>query len=117
MAQKQEYNTSSRTNGGEKHPIGKETELCRSSYLILGILRSANAADRIRGLTVSEICGFERQSKPNTMHKKIKALEYLGLINEGVKSGRAKTYYLTSAGAAELPEKQEKQTIYESEGI
>ena len=86
-------------------------ELCRGSYLILGILRAANAADRVRGLTISEISGFERQSKPNTIHKKIKVLESLGLICEGVKSGRAKTYYLTSSGAAELPE---KQIIYES---
>jgi DNA-binding PadR family transcriptional regulator len=87
-------------------------ELCRCSYLILGILRAANAADRIHGLTISEIRSFERQSKPNTIHKKVKELESSGFISEGVKAGRAKTYYLTSAGAAELPEKQK---IYESE--
>jgi len=60
-------------------------------------------------LTINEIRGFERQSKPNTIHKKIKELEFLGLVSEGVKSGRAKTYYLTGAGAAMLPEKQTKQ--------
>jgi DNA-binding transcriptional regulator GbsR (MarR family) len=113
MAQKPERSMSSQANGDEKQLIGKKTGLCRGSYLILGILRASNAADRIRGLTVSEISGFERQSKPNTMHKKIKALESLELISEGVKSGRAKTYYLTSAGAAELPE---KQMLNESEG-
>jgi len=91
-------------------------ELCRSSYLILGILRAANATDRIRGLTINEIRGFERQSKPNTIHKKIKGLQSLSLISEGVKSGRAKTYYLTSSGAGLLPEKQANQKIYESEG-
>ena len=84
-------------------------ELCRCSYLILGILRAANAADRVHGLSVSEIVGFERQSKPNTIHKKIKELESSGFVCEGVKSGRAKTYYLTTAGAAVLPEKQIKQ--------
>ena len=84
-------------------------ELCRCSYLILGILRAANAADRIRGLTISEICGFEKQSKPNTIHKKLKELKLSGYVLEGVKSGRAKTYYLTSAGAYKLPEKQSKQ--------
>ena len=84
-------------------------ELCRCSYLILGILRAANAADKVRGLTINEIRGFERQSKPNTIHKKIKELELLfGFVCEGVKSGRAKTYYLTGAGAAMLPEKQIK---------
>jgi hypothetical protein len=60
-------------------------------------------------LTISEIRGFERQSKPNTIHKKIKGLESSGFVSEGVKSGRAKTYYLTGAGAAMLPEKQIKQ--------
>jgi len=84
-------------------------ELCRCSYLILGILRTANAADRVRGLTIGEICGFERQSKPNTIHKKIKELELSGLVSEGVKAGRAKTYYLTGAGASILPEKQTKK--------
>jgi DNA-binding transcriptional regulator GbsR (MarR family) len=87
----------------------REMELCRCSYLIMGILRAANAADRVHGLTISEICGFERQSKPNTIHKKMKELESSGLVCEGVKSGRAKTYYLTGAGVAILPEKQIKQ--------
>jgi DNA-binding transcriptional regulator GbsR (MarR family) len=84
-------------------------ELCRHSYLILGILRAADAADNIHGLTVNEIQGFERLSKPNTIHKKIKGLESLGLINEGVRAGRAKTYYLTSKGFGELPEKKRKE--------
>ena len=84
-------------------------ELCRCSYLILGILRAANATDRIHGLTISEISGFERQSKHTTIHKKIKELESSGFISEGVKAGRAKTYYLTGAGVAELPEKQESE--------
>ena len=84
-------------------------ELCRCSYLILGILRAANAADRVHGLTITEICGFERQSKPNTLHKKIKELQSFGFVCEGVKSGRAKTYFLTSAGISVLPEKQVSQ--------
>ena len=80
-------------------------ELCRHSYLILGILRAANATDRIHGLTINEIQGLERLSKPNTIHKRIKGLESTGMINEGVKAGRAKTYFLTNTGNMELPEK------------
>jgi DNA-binding transcriptional regulator GbsR (MarR family) len=80
-------------------------ELCRCSYLVLGILRAAGATDRIHGLTVNEIHGFEKLSKPNTIHKKIKELESSGLISEGVRAGRAKTYFLTSEGAGLLPEK------------
>jgi hypothetical protein len=82
--------------------------------VILGILRAAKAADSVHGLTINEIRGFERRSKPNTIHKKIKQLESLGMISEGVKAGRAKTYYLTVAGADKLPEKQK---TYESEEI
>jgi SOS-response transcriptional repressor LexA len=81
-------------------------KLCRSSYLILGILRAANAADKIHGLTINEIRNYERLSKPNTIHKKIKALESSGYIHEGVKAGRAKTYYLTNTFNTVLPKKQ-----------
>jgi DNA-binding transcriptional regulator GbsR (MarR family) len=59
-------------------------------------------------LTINEIHGFERLSKPNTIHKKIKALESSGLICEGVRSGKAKTYYITSDGIGKLPEKLPK---------
>jgi hypothetical protein len=86
----------------------RKMELCRSSYVILGILRAVNATDSIHGLTVSEIHGFERRSKHNTVHKKIKGLESNGLICEGVKAGRAKTYYLTDSALRLLPEKQQK---------
>jgi DNA-binding transcriptional regulator GbsR (MarR family) len=84
-------------------------ELCRCSYLIFGILRATNATDRIHGLTINEIRCFERQSKHNTIHKKIKELESSGLVREGVKAGRAKTYYLTNAGTGKKPEKQLNQ--------
>ena len=87
-------------------------ELCRCSYLIMGILRAAGATDKVHGLTISEISGFERLSKPNTLHKKIKMLESSGFICEGVRAGRAKTYYLTGDGISELPEKTRKDDIY-----
>jgi hypothetical protein len=74
----------------------------------LGILRAADATDNIHGLTINEIHSFERLSKPNTIHKKIKALEASGLISEGVRSGKAKTYYLTSEGSGKLPDKLPK---------
>ena len=88
-------------------------ELCRCSYLILGILRAKDATDNIHGLTINEIHGFEKLSKPNTIHKKIKELEISGLISEGVRAGRAKTYFLTNEGAMKLPEKKRKGYINE----
>jgi DNA-binding PadR family transcriptional regulator len=86
-------------------------ELCRCSYLILGILRAADATDRIHGLTVNEIHGFERLSKPNTIYKKIRELESSGLISEGVRAGRSKTYFMTSEGSGLLPDKYRKENI------
>ena len=89
--------------------------LCRCSYLILGILRAANATDSVHGLTINEIHSFERLSKPNTIQKKIIALAASGMVSEGVRAGRAKTYFLTSEGMKELPDKTQKKEIIENE--
>jgi len=89
--------------------------LCRCSYLILGILRAANATDSVHGLTVNEIHSFERLSKPNTIQKKIMALAASGMVSEGVRAGRAKTYFLTGEGMKELPDKTQKKESIENE--
>jgi DNA-binding PadR family transcriptional regulator len=76
----------------------------------MAVLRSVNATNKIHGITIKEIQNYEKLSKCNTLYKKVKALESVGFINEGVMAGRAKTYYLTSLGIAELPEKSERGT-------
>lgn len=78
-------------------------ELSRCSYTILGILNKRKAIDKIHGLTINEISKFERVSKRNTIHKKIKELEEKGFVSEGVKAARAKTYYITEVGSNILP--------------
>lgn len=80
----------------------------RSSYVILGILRKCNAVHPVRGLTVNEIAEREKISKPNTIYKKIKALQKAGYLNEGVKAGKAKSYYIASEGIEILPQKKEE---------
>ena len=82
-------------------------ELCRCSYIIMGILRKKNATNKIQGLTIKELHELEKITKPNTIHKKVKALEELGYIQEGVRAGKAKTYFLTEAGSNNLPTKKE----------
>lgn len=82
-------------------------ELSRCSYIILGILKKNNAIDKVHGLTISEISSMEKISKHNTIHKKVKELEEKGLVNEGVKAGRAKTYYATSLALDILPTKED----------
>lgn len=85
-------------------------ELSRCSYTILGILKARNSIDKVHGLTISEISSMEKVSKHNTIHKKIKEMEIQGLVKEGVKAGRAKTYYATDKALELLPEKKEENT-------
>ena len=83
-------------------------ELNRCAYTILGILRARNSIDKVHGLTISEISAKEKVSKPNTIHKKIKEMQSEGYVEEGVKAGKAKTYYVTEKGIAILPIKKEE---------
>lgn len=83
-------------------------ELNRCEYSIMGILKTKKAVDMIHGLTVYEISDFEKVTKTATIHKKVKKLQDLGYLAEGVKAGRAKTYYLTEAGIGILPIKKEE---------
>ena len=83
-------------------------ELNRCAYTILGILRSKNSTDKVHGLTVNEISAREKVNKPNTIHKRIKEMQSQGYVEEGVKAGKAKTYYMTEKGIAILPVKKEE---------
>lgn len=82
-------------------------ELSRCSYIILGILKKSKATDKVHALTISEISSFEKVSKHNTIHKKVKEMQEKGLIDEGVKAGRAKTYYATAKALDILPAKED----------
>lgn len=84
-------------------------ELSRCSYTILGILKKRNATDKVHGLTISEISSFEKVSKHNTIHKKVKEMQEKGLVEEGVKAGRAKTYFVTAKAISILPVKKEEE--------
>lgn len=84
-------------------------ELNRCAYVILGILRTKGATNKVRGLTISEISSLEKVSKPNTIHKKIKEMEENGLVESGVKAGKAKTYFVNEYGLSILPTKKEEQ--------
>lgn len=90
---------------------GEYVELNRCAYVILGILRTKNATDKVHGLTIAEISALERVSKPNTIHKRIKEMKENGFVDDGVKAGKAKTYYLTEKGLNILPEKREEKKI------
>ena len=71
-------------------------------------MKKRNAVDKVHGLTISEIASFEKVSKHNTIHKKVKELQDKGLVEEGVKAGRAKTYFANAKGLSILPVKREE---------
>ena len=58
-------------------------------------------------ITISEISEFEKISKHNTIHKKVKEMQLLGYVDEGVKVGKAKSYFITNSGLTLLPIKKE----------
>lgn len=83
-------------------------ELNRCDYVILGILKSKNAIDIMYGQSIYEIKESEKISKIGTIYKEVKKLQKFGYVAEGVKAGRAKTYYLTKGGINMLPVKKER---------
>lgn len=83
-------------------------ELNRCDYVILAILKSENATDMMYGRSIYEIKDSEKVSKIGTIYKEVKKLQKFGYVAEGVKAGRAKTYYLTKEGINMLPDKKER---------
>lgn len=81
-------------------------KLNRCDYVILGILKSKNATDIMYGQSIYEIKESEKISKIGTIYKEVKKLQKFGYVAEGVKAGRAKTYYLTKEGINMLPSKK-----------
>ena len=73
-------------------------ELNRCDYVILGILHSKGATAMMYGQSIYEIKESEKISKIGTIYKEVKKLQKFGYVAEGVKAGRAKTYYLTKEG-------------------
>jgi DNA-binding transcriptional regulator GbsR (MarR family) len=71
-------------------------------------MRAKSATDKIHGLTISELSACEKISKPNTIHKKIKEMQGQGYIEDGVKAGKAKTYYISTKGLNLLPLQKEE---------
>lgn len=88
--------------------------MCRGSYVILSIMKSGNFTNKAYGITLNEILSLEETSKISTIHKRVKELLDLELVCEGLKSGKAKSYYITRKGIAELdnlPNNNKKEVI------
>lgn len=73
------------------------------SYAILDVLLNNDCKTRLRSMTVKEL---EEQVniKGITIYKKISKLHNFGYVVDGIKDGRAKTYYITQLGVDKLQE-------------
>lgn len=73
------------------------------SYAILDVLLNNDCKTRLRSMTVKDL---EEQVniKGITIYKKISKLQSFGYVADGIKDGRANTYYITQLGVDKLQE-------------
>lgn len=83
----------------------------RLDFIVLSILRQNGANNRLSAMAVSEIVDEEEfVYKDNTIYKKIKEFETAGLVAQGLKEGRAATFYITEKGVQILEGEKNAET-------
>lgn len=83
----------------------------RLGFIVLSILRQNGANNRLSAMAVSEIVDEEEfVYKDNTIYKKIKEFETTGLVAQGLKEGRAATFYITEKGVQILEGEKNAET-------
>lgn len=71
----------------------------RIGYIILSTLSKRSSTDSVHASTINEILETTGNTlKRNTIYNNLKELIDLKLIDEGIMSGREKTYYITNQG-------------------
>ena len=78
----------------------------RIDLLILLVLRENVATDIVNAMTLKEIMEMEDipPMSSNGLYKRLKLLQKDGYIDNGLKSSRAATFYITGAGIKTLGE-------------
>lgn len=75
----------------------------RLGFLILSVLSTNEAFDKLSAMTAKEIMDAEDFGyKDNTVFKKIMDFESMGYVAAGYKEGKAKTFYITESGIQAL---------------
>lgn len=73
--------------------------MMRLQAIILAELIRIKALKKIRGLTITEITNSINSTEARrTVYKHVTALLDEGLLAEGVKAGRARSFYVTDEG-------------------
>lgn len=84
--------------------------MSKFDFMILSILLSNNAINKMSAMTTKDICasenlGYER----NTYYKRLKAFHDQGLVGIGAQERRSMTFYITQAGIHKLKEEKEDE--------
>lgn len=71
----------------------------RLGFLVLSVLLTNGADNRMASMSLKEIMQTEDLDvRENTLFKKLRDYENQGFVKEGMKDGRANTFYITEAG-------------------
>ena len=82
----------------------------RAGFILLSVLEKSGASSRLSSMTVREIAQEEEFGvRENTIYKKLKAFELAGLVGQGLKEGRAATFFLTGEGRPRLEEERSRE--------
>ncbi len=78
------------------------SELTRTEYVILNILKNGKATNHMQSMTIGEISEQEKRSKTNTLYKHILILQKKGYVEKGAKVERAYGFYINQDALALL---------------
>lgn len=93
------YQNKSELIRANQNSYGGGKGLNRLGFIILSVLQTVEATNRLSSMIVKEIAASEDLGlKENTIFKKIKDFEKSGYIGRGMKEGRADTFFITPEG-------------------
>lgn len=76
---------------------GSDNAPTRNDYAILAELYNGQCTTELRAYTIAHLRDKTNLSM-NKVRRSIEIFKGIGYVQEGIKSGRAKTYYITIAG-------------------
>ena len=82
----------------------------RSGFILLSVLEKSGALSRLSSMTVREIAQEEELGiREGSIYKMLKAFELAGLVGQGLREGRAVTFFLTGEGRRRLEEERSRE--------
>lgn len=79
--------------------------------LILVFLRCKKSDNPIKAITLYALPSEEWHLKENTLYKYLQGLVKDGLVKNGLKDGKSKTFYITELGLKELKKLEDLENV------